>query len=185
MRQSAVRSLLCASFACTMLFGCNQAGLAQAPADTPPTEVEFVQLSSPVYPPLARQARIIGDVKIHIKIRPDGSVASAEVIDGHPMLRQAALESAQKSTYECRGCQDPETSYSLTYTFGFRDDDGACREVIEERRVHAIKCLYVWRCGVRSTSTWSQDDRAPEVKQSAGHVTILASNACIETEAAR
>lgn len=185
MRQPVLRSLLYSSLVCAAFFGSSKKGLGQA-IDAPPTEVEFVQLSPPVYPPLARQARITGDVKIQLKIRSDGSVASAEVISGHPMLKQAALESAQKSTYLCHGCKELETSYSLTYTFGFRDEgEGGCREVIEKHPVHAVKCLYVWRCGVRSTSTWSQDNRAAEVKQSAGRVTILASNACIETEAAR
>ena len=66
--------------------------------------VVLTKLSPPVYPPLARQARITGDVKIAIGIRQDGSIVSAEVISGHPMLKQAALESAQKSIFECRGC---------------------------------------------------------------------------------
>jgi TonB family protein len=81
------------------------------------TGVFLTKLSPPVYPPLARQARIMGDVKIAIGIRQDGSIASAEMFSGHVMLQQAALESARKSTFECRSCRDPVTSYLLAYTF--------------------------------------------------------------------
>jgi TonB family protein len=75
-------------------------------------------LSPPLYPPLARQARIMGDVKLRLGIRRDGTVATAEVISGHPMLQQAALESAKKSAFLCQGCSEGVTTYFLTYTFG-------------------------------------------------------------------
>ena len=89
---------------------CFLAAVENAPAQGatgssgPEAGVVLTKLSPPVYPPLARQARIIGDVKIFVKIRHDGSVASAELFSGHPMLAQAALDSARKSTFECRAC---------------------------------------------------------------------------------
>jgi protein TonB len=58
------------------------------------------------YPPLARQANITGDVELKLEIRKDGSIQSASVVSGHPMLTQAALNSAQRSHFECRGCED-------------------------------------------------------------------------------
>lgn len=95
-------------------------------ADSPPKPAPYpLNLSPPVYPPLARQARIAGDVVIQIGVRPDGSVASAEVISGHAMLKPAALESARKSTFPRQEGNERTTFYSLTYTFGFRDDPGA------------------------------------------------------------
>ncbi len=57
----------------------------------------------------------MGDVQIQMEIRKNGSVASAEVVSGHPMLRQAALESAQKSKFLCSGCIEEVNSYLLTY----------------------------------------------------------------------
>jgi TonB family protein len=74
------------------------------PAPLPETGVVLVKLSPPIYPPLAHQAWIKGDVKIQVSIRKDGSVESAEVVSGHPMLKLAALQSARKSQYECRDC---------------------------------------------------------------------------------
>jgi outer membrane biosynthesis protein TonB len=57
-----------------------------ASAEAPQTAV-VLTLSPPLYPPLARQARIMGDVKLRIGIRRDGTVATADVISGHPMLK--------------------------------------------------------------------------------------------------
>lgn len=78
------------------------------------TAIVLTEASPPVYPPLARQAAITGDVKILASIRPDGSVASAEAESGHPMLEPAALEHARNLHFECGGC---EGSYTVTYHF--------------------------------------------------------------------
>jgi TonB family protein len=96
----------------------TQEGAASA---TSKTAVVLNNLYFPVYPPLARQARIMGDVTIQIHIRKDGKVESAEVVSGPAMLKQVALESAQKSQFECRGCSSEVTLYSLTYAFKIGD----------------------------------------------------------------
>lgn len=87
---------------------------------TPPTGVVLTKLSYPIYPQLARQTRITGDVKVSLGIRLDGSIESAAVVSGHPLLQQAALDSAQHSHYECRGCTESVTSFSIFYTFELR-----------------------------------------------------------------
>lgn len=61
--------------------------------------VTLVKLLPPIFAPLARQARIGGDVVIQLAIGRDGKVESANVVSGHPMLKQGALESAQNSTF--------------------------------------------------------------------------------------
>jgi TonB family protein len=165
---------------------CSLAGVANAQtqgatATTPETGVVLTKLAPPVYPPLARQARITGDIRIRIGIGPDGSVVSADVVSGHPMLKQAALDSAQKSIFGCGGCSDATTEYSLTYTFGFQDD-GGCEGVVEVSRVRSSKCLYLWRCGRRRSTRWPwPENRAPLLTQSHGHVTILVSSVCLQT----
>lgn len=55
------------------------------------SEVVFLALAAPKYPPLARQANITGEVQIKLRIGKDGSVASADVMGGPPMLTPAAL----------------------------------------------------------------------------------------------
>jgi TonB family protein len=144
----------------------------------------LTNLYLPIYPPLARQARIAGDVKIQLRIQRNGSVDSAEVISGHPMLKQAALESAQKSTFECEtwssgvfiaGCRDVVASFTLIYTFGFRDDlDGLDCSI---KRSRARKCLYLWACGL-----WQRNPlRRPAVGYSLDYVMILADPTCVDT----
>jgi TonB family protein len=64
-----------------------------------------------VAPTLARMANIAGEVRIQLAIRKDGTVASAEFVSGHPVLKQAALESAQQSEFECHDCSQPVTPY--------------------------------------------------------------------------
>ena len=106
----------------------------EAPAQNPPDSSQsgavLTKLFPPVYPPLARQARIIGDVKIQLRIRRDGAIESAEVISGHPMLKQAALDSAQNSEFQCAGCGDLATPIGMTYTFDLAeaaaDPDPCC-----------------------------------------------------------
>jgi TonB family protein len=46
----------------------------------------------PRYPPLAAVARVEGEVKISFRLDEKGNVSSADVLSGHPMLRESAAE---------------------------------------------------------------------------------------------
>ena len=52
-----------------------------------------------MYPPLARQTRISGTVRLHAIIGKNGSVQQLEVISGHPLLVQAALDAVRQWRY--------------------------------------------------------------------------------------
>ena len=54
----------------------------------------------PVYPPLARQARIQGTVKLTAIIAKDGSIQKLEVMGGHPLLIPAALSAVKQWRYK-------------------------------------------------------------------------------------
>jgi TonB family protein len=54
----------------------------------------------PVYPPLARQAKVQGVVVMEATVNPDGSVANLRVVSGHPLLIQAAIEAAKQWRFE-------------------------------------------------------------------------------------
>jgi len=54
---------------------------------------------APVYPPLARQARIQGTVILRIVINLLGEVRGAQLVSGHPMLAPAAVEAVKKWKY--------------------------------------------------------------------------------------
>ena len=62
------------------------------------SRVRLSKLSPPVYPPLARQAMIRGDVTVEVSLHPDGTVESVTPVDGQPRLVQAAVDSARQST---------------------------------------------------------------------------------------
>ena len=79
--------------------------------------VVLSKLSPPVYPPLARQAIVFGDVHLKVSVHSDGSIDSVTVIDGHKLLAPAALESARQSQFECKDCGDSGFSRSFTYSF--------------------------------------------------------------------
>jgi TonB family protein len=148
----------------------------------PRTGVVLVKLSPLRYPPLARQARISGDVQVSIRVRPDGTVASAEALSGHPILSPAAVDNAKKSEFECRGCTS-ETEYVLTYTFGFIEDMTPYNK-FEDHPVRKAKCLYLWKCGVVRVNAFDlcTANLPQPVSQTPGHVKILAFPVCLETE---
>jgi TonB family protein len=54
----------------------------------------------PVYPLLARQARVRGVVVLEADISKDGTVESLRLISGHPMLAPAAIEAVKQWRYK-------------------------------------------------------------------------------------
>jgi protein TonB len=60
----------------------------------------LVNKVQPVYPPLARQTRIAGTVRLHAIISKSGSVDSLEVLSGHPLLVRAAMDAVQQWKYK-------------------------------------------------------------------------------------
>jgi protein TonB len=61
---------------------------------------KLVRQPRPVYPPLAKQARISGVVKLSAIISKDGTIQHLEVISGHPLLVPAALEAVKQWVYQ-------------------------------------------------------------------------------------
>jgi protein TonB len=98
-----------------------------APAPTPQrirqsSGVQSAMLISqplPVYPPLARQARIQGNVVLHAIISKDGRVEQLSVLSGHPLLIQAALEAVRQWRYQptLLNGQPVEVDTTITVTF--------------------------------------------------------------------
>lgn len=55
---------------------------------------------NPTYPPLARQARIQGQVVLQAEISKDGSIENLRLISGHPMLAPSAIEAVRQWRYK-------------------------------------------------------------------------------------
>lgn len=79
---------------------------------TPRLSVQRVRVSSgvaeglvirqvkPVYPPLAKAARIEGKVLLQATIGKDGTVENLRLISGHPMLASAAIDAVKQWRYK-------------------------------------------------------------------------------------
>ena len=142
-------------------------------------DLVVVSLVNPTYPPIARTAHITGDVELKLGFRKDGTLDSLVVVSGHPMLTQAALNSAQQSRFKCRRCENEVTFLSLIYSFQFEaspgwpcPEEGAPHVVQSQNRItvtaepalvhpyfssikaRSPKCLYLWSCG----SQWGGED---------------------------
>jgi protein TonB len=86
-------------------------GVGGGPAPPKPTQTrirqggqvqaaKLVNKVQPLYPPLARQTRISGTVRLHAIIGKNGGVEQLEVINGHPLLVQAALDAVKQWKYQ-------------------------------------------------------------------------------------
>jgi TonB family protein len=57
---------------------------------------KIVRRVEPEYPSTARRSGIRGTVRMQITVDPDGKVSKVDVIQGHPMLAQAAREAVER-----------------------------------------------------------------------------------------
>jgi periplasmic protein TonB len=64
------------------------------------TAAKLLNRVQPMYPPLARQTRISGTVRLHAIIGKNGAVEQLEVMSGHPLLVQAALDAVRQWKYQ-------------------------------------------------------------------------------------
>lgn len=63
-------------------------------------EAKLVRRIQPVYPPIAKQARIHGTVELEALIARDGTIQNLQVLNGHPLLAQSAVDAVRQWRYE-------------------------------------------------------------------------------------
>ena len=80
-----------------LLFAPVAPSFAQNRSDAQRRVVKQVE---PHYPEIAKNLKISGTVRIALKVAPNGSIVSAEVIGGHPLLAKAAIDAVQQWRYE-------------------------------------------------------------------------------------
>lgn len=124
--------------------------------------VVLSKLFPPIYPPLARQARVSGDVHLKVSIYSDGSIHSVTVIDGPPMLQQAAQDSAKQSRFDCEHCGGSGL-IEKTFTYSFQ---------IPGREAVSSSCCLEEQAPADKSST------AP-VSQSGDRITITTPAICV------
>jgi protein TonB len=93
-------------------------GVPVAPPPPPPVKVEkpvapqrirvggnvqaakIVRQPKPIYPPLAKQARIQGTVRFTAIIGRDGTIQNLQLVSGHPLLVPSAQEAVKQWVYQ-------------------------------------------------------------------------------------
>ena len=76
----------------------------------------------PIYPPLARVARLQGVVKLQVRISTDGHVTETTVVSGHPLLVPAALDAVKHYVYKPVTIGGQAVEALTTVEVGFRPD---------------------------------------------------------------
>ena len=129
-----------------------------------PTEVDAATLEQhvdhrvdPVYPPIAKAARISGKVVLEARIGTSGKVESVKVVSGPAMLQQSAINSLKQWTYKpfekdgaptaATGQVTIEFSLGINAAAAKEDEviaqryfavDGKCRQAVSARNDPAI-----------------------------------------------
>jgi TonB family protein len=62
-------------------------------------ESKIISKVDPVYPPLAKQARVEATVILEVTVNEQGEVASVRVLRSHPLLEQAAIDAVKQWRY--------------------------------------------------------------------------------------
>ena len=60
---------------------------------------QIIKRVNPVYPPLARQARIQAQVVLKVDVSKAGDVENIQLVSGHPMLAPSAIEAVRQWKY--------------------------------------------------------------------------------------
>lgn len=75
---------------------------------------------APVYPPLARAARIQGTVVLSVLINKEGEIGDTKLVSGHPMLAPAAIEAVKQWRYKPCTSADKAVAVETTVRVNFR-----------------------------------------------------------------
>ena len=61
---------------------------------------KLLRMVQPVYPPIAKAARIQGTVVLHAIIAKDGTVQELKYVSGPPLLVQSAMDAVKQWRYQ-------------------------------------------------------------------------------------
>ncbi|MBO0860672.1 MAG: energy transducer TonB [Chloracidobacterium sp.] len=73
----------------------------------------------PQYPPIARAARASGAVQVQVTISETGEVMEADIVSGHPLLREAALQAARQWLFKPTELSGTPVKVQGILTFNF------------------------------------------------------------------
>jgi|SRR5215469_17811484 len=83
---------------CLMMFCLSP--LSQAQDQSESSGRKILARAVPAYPPLAQKMGIGGAVKLQVLVSPNGSMKSAEILGGHPLLVQASIATLSRFKWD-------------------------------------------------------------------------------------
>lgn len=92
----------------------------------------LIKKVNPIYPPLARQARIQGTVVLQVFISKDGDVENIQLISGHPLLAPSAVAAVKQ--WKCRPyllngeAVEVQTSVRVNFRMSDKPPEGVARD---------------------------------------------------------
>jgi protein TonB len=82
----------------------------------------LINSTPPVYPPIAKTARVAGAVELHATISTNGTIKDLQVVSGPVMLRQAAVDAVRSWRYQPYKLNNQpvevETTINVLFTLG-------------------------------------------------------------------
>jgi TonB family protein len=79
----------------------------------------LTEAPNPIYPDLARRAGIEGIVKLQVKVKTDGSIEVQKVLQGEPVLADAAMDAVKKWRAKPASINGTRVETISTVTFNF------------------------------------------------------------------
>jgi TonB family protein len=89
----------------------------------------------PVYPPLAKAARVSGAVVVEVTADEEGNVISARALSGHPLLKDAAVSAARNWAFSPTMLSGVPVKVIGTITFNFHVDYSKDIEAVQQKLV--------------------------------------------------
>lgn len=90
------------------------------PVDAAEMQKHLVHSVAPVYPEVARQAGVEGDVVLRVNVSSAGRVTELRVLDGPPILARAAVQAVQQWQYQAPRMDGQPANVVTTLVVSFR-----------------------------------------------------------------
>jgi protein TonB len=82
----------------------------------------LIKKTEPIYPPIAKSARVSGTVVLQATISKSGAVTNLHIVSGPSMLRQAAVDAVRTWRYRPYKLNndpiDVDTTVNVVFTLG-------------------------------------------------------------------
>ena len=90
------------------------------PVDADEMQKHIERSVAPIYPEVARQAGVEGDVVLRVYVSSSGRVTDLKVLDGPPILVRAAVEAVQQWQYQAPRMNGRRANEVTTLVVSFR-----------------------------------------------------------------